>query len=313
MDMQSTRDAYGDALVSLGEKNNKIVVLDADLSVSTQTHKFFKKFPERSVNVGCAEQNLIGVAAGLAISGKIPFVSTYAIFLSRAWEQIRNTIAYDSLNVKMAVSHSGFTNAADGASHQSLEDIAIMRVIPNMRVIVPADSIETKLVVFNEAVQKGPSYIRLNREKTPIIFDDSYSINDNITTLREGTDIAIFATGSMTHVALEAHNLLKADTISSSVINVHTIKPLDKNGVVRVAKNCGVVISIEEHSVIGGLGSAISDVLTSEYPIFHIKIGVDDTFGESGDYKSILKKHNLTAENVYSLAKKIIERKRTFC
>jgi transketolase len=311
MEMQSTRDAYGDALVCLGEENEQIVAMDADLSVSTQTHKFFKKFPKRSVNVGCAEQNLIGVAAGLAISGKIPYVSTYAIFLSRAWEQIRNTVAYDSLNVKMAVSHSGFTNAADGASHQSLEDIAIMRVIPNMRVIVPSDAIETKSTVFYESMQKGPTYIRLNREKTPILFDDSYRFNDNTRTIRDGTDIAIFATGSMTHVAVEAHDLLKADNISSSVVNVHTIKPLDRNGVIRAAKSCGVVISIEEHSVIGGLGSAISEVLTSEYPVFHIKIGVEDTFGESGDYKSILKKHNLTAENVCRLAKENLIKKRT--
>ena len=312
MEMQSTRDAYGDALVCLGEENNRIVAMDADLSVSTQTYKFFNKFPKRFVNVGCAEQNLIGVAAGLAISGKIPFVSTYAIFLCRAWEQIRNTVAYDFLNVKIAVSHSGFTNAADGASHQSLEDIAIMRVIPNMRIIVPADSTETKFAVFYESLQKGPSYIRLNREKTPIIFDDSYCINDKILVLREGTDIAIFATGSMTHVALEAYDLLKADNIDSSIINVHTIKPLDRHGVVQVAKNCGVVISIEEHSVIGGLGSAISDVLTSEYPIFHFKIGVNDVFGESGDYKSLLHKHHLDAENVYKLAKKVLEKKRCF-
>jgi transketolase len=310
--MQSTRDAYGDALVCLGEKNNRIVAMDADLSVSTQTYKFFKKFPERFVNVGCAEQNLIGVAAGLAISGKIPFVSTYAIFLSRAWEQIRNTVAFDSLNIKMAVSHSGFTNAADGASHQSLEDIAIMRVIPNMRVIVPSDAIETKNAVFYESTQKGPSYIRLNREKTPIIFDDSYCTNDKILTLHEGTDIAIFASGSMTHVALKAYNLLKADNIDSTIINVHTIKPLDTNGVVRVAKNCGVVISIEEHSVIGGLGSAISDVLSTEYPVFHMKIGVNDAFGESGDYKSLLNKHHLNAETVCQIAKKIIKKKRHF-
>jgi len=306
---QSTRDAYGDALVCLGEQNNKIVAMDADLSVSTQTNKFFKKFPERFVNVGCAEQNLIGIAAGLAISGKIPYISTYAIFLSRAWEQIRNTIAYDSLNVKMAVSHSGFTNASDGASHQSLEDIAIMRVIPHMRVIIPADAIETKLAVFHESTESGPSYIRLNREKTPIIFDDDYCINDRITPLREGTDIAIFSTGTMVHVALEAYELLKKENIDSSIINVHTIKPLDTKGVIRAAKNCGAVISIEEHSVIGGLGGAISEVLSSEYPVFHIKMGVNDAFGESGDYKSLLNKHKLNALNISRTAKELIKKK----
>lgn len=309
MENQSTRDAYGDALVRLGEENNNIVAMDADLSVSTQTYKFFKKFPDRFVNVGCAEQNLIGIAAGLAISGKIPYISTYAIFLSRAWEQIRNTVAYDSLNIKMAVSHSGFTNGNDGASHQALEDIAIMRVIPHMRVIVPADAIETKFVVQQESTQKGPSYIRLNREKTPIIFDDSYCINDKVITLHDGTDIAIFATGTMVHIALEAYDLLKADSIDSTIINVHTIKPLDTKGVVRAAKNCGAVISIEEHSIIGGLGSAISDVLTSECPVFHNKIGVNDSFGESGDYRSLLKKHKLDALNISRTAKELIKKK----
>ena len=309
METQSTREAYGDALVALGGQNPNIVAMDADLSVSTQTNKFFKRFPERFVNVGCAEQNLIGIAAGLAISGKIPFVSTYAIFLSRAWEQIRNTIAYDSLNVKMGVSHSGLTNSNDGSSHQSLEDIAIMRVIPNMRVVVPADAIETKLAVFHESTQPGPSYIRLNREKTPNIFDNNYKISDEVTLLHEGTDIAIFATGTMVHVALEAYDQLKSDNIHSSIINVHTIKPLDKKGVIRAAKNCGSVISIEEHSVIGGLGSAISDVLSSEYPVFHTRIGVNDKFGESGDYQSLLNKYDLTAENVCRLAKKVIEKR----
>ena len=309
MENQSTRDAYGDALVRLGEENNNIVAMDADLSVSTQTYKFFKKFPDRFVNVGCAEQNLIGIAAGLAISGKIPYISTYAIFLSRAWEQIRNTVAYDSLNIKMAVSHSGFTNGNDGASHQALEDIAIMRVIPHMRVIVPADAIETKFVVQQESTQKGPSYIRLNREKTPIIFDDSYCINDKVITLHDGSDIAIFATGTMVHIALEAYDLLKADSIDSTIINVHTIKPLDTKGVVRAAKNCGAVISIEEHSIIGGLGSAISDVLTSECPVFHNKIGVNDSFGESGDYRSLLKKHKLDALNISRTAKELIKKK----
>ena len=309
MATQSTREAYGDALVSLGEHNPDIIAMDADLSVSTQTDKFFKRFPERFINVGCAEQNLIGIAAGLAISGKIPFISTYAIFLCRAWEQIRNTIAYDCLNVKMGVSHSGFTNSNDGISHQSLEDIAIMRVIPNMRVIVPADALETKLAVFHESKQRGPSYIRLNREKTPNIFDNNYHLSDEVTLLHEGTDIAIFATGTMVHVALEAYHMLKHDNIDSSIINVHTIKPLDKIGVIRAAKNCGAVISIEEHSVIGGLGSAISEILSEEYPVFHTKIGVNDTFGESGDYQNLLQKHKLNAQNISRSTKELIKKK----
>jgi transketolase len=309
MKMLSTRDAYGDALVALGEKNENIIAVDADLSISTQTNKFGKKFPDRFINVGCAEQNLIGVAAGLAISGKIPFVSTYAIFLSRAWEQIRNTIAYDSLNVKMAVTHSGFTNSSDGSSHQSLEDIAIMRAIPGMRVIVPADATETRYSVFHESAIEGPSYIRLNREKTPVLFNEKYHFDDKIQILHDGTDVGIFATGTMVHVALNAWSLLKKENIESSIINIRTIKPIDKKGIIRIAKTCGCVISIEEHNIIGGLGSAISETLESEYPVLHRRLGVRDVFGESGDYTSLCKKHKLDAMAISRLAKELIERK----
>jgi len=309
MEPRSTRDAYGDALLKIGD-NNKIVVLDADLSASTQTSKFAKAYPERFVDIGCAEQNLIGIAAGFAISGKIPFVSTYAIFSNRAWEQIRNTVAYDNLNVKIVVSHSGLTNGPDGASHQSLEDIAIMRVIPNMTVIVPSDAIETEKVIISEVDRKGPAYIRLNRSKTPIIFDENYEFKLNeIVKLADGDDIAIIATGTMVHQALESSRILKKENIDASVFNVHTIKPIDRNAIIDIAKKLGKIITIEEHSIYGGLGSTIAEILAEEY-IGIGMIGTKDTFGESGEYNQLLKKHGLTSENIVKFARHLNKQNR---
>ena len=261
MELKSTRDAYGDALLELVEDTN-VVVLDADLSVSTQTNKFAKRYPERFFNVGCAEQNLIGVAAGLAIAGKIAFASTYAIFSHRAWEQIRNTVAHDNLNVKIAVSHAGLTNAPDGASHQSLEDIALMRVIPKMRVIVPGDAVETEKAVLTEAYSPGPAYIRLNRVKTPIIFDDTYEFRlGKVVKLIDGDDLAIIASGTMIHEALDAAKKLAQEShVSTCVLNLHTIKPLDKESIIQVAKETGAIVTVEEHSIYGGLGSAVAEV-----------------------------------------------------
>ncbi len=307
MDPVSTRDAYGDALIKLGSINCNVVVLDCDLSTSTQTNKFARKFPERFFNVGCAEQNLIGVSSGLAIAGKISFASTYAIFSSRAWEQIRNTAAHDNLNVKLAVSHSGLTNGADGASHQSIEDIAIMRVIPNMTVIVPCDAIEAERAVISEADRKGPAYIRLNRVKTPVIFDESYdfSIGKGIR-LTDGKDIGIISTGTMVHEALEAEKRLRKEKIYASVLNIHTIKPIDKKKINDLAKETGCIITIEEHSIYGGLGSAVAEVLGSEYPVRMIILGVNDVFGESGEYIDLLKKHGLTASNIVKSAKELL-------
>ena len=307
MKLKSTREAYGSALVELGD-DDSIVVLDADLSASTQTNKFAEKCPQRFFNVGCAEQNLIGVGAGLSISGKTSFVSTYAIFSGRAWEQIRNTVAHDNLNVKIAVSHAGLTNGADGASHQALEDIAIMRVIPNMTVIVPADAVEAREAIMSEADRKGPAYIRLNRVKTPIIFDEGYRfMYGRSVLLNEGTDLAIIATGTMVFEALEAARMLKEEGVGACVLNVHTIKPIDKDSIIKVARETGAIVTAEEHSIHGGLGGAVAEILAENYPVPMKIIGVNDQFGESGEYQELLKKHGLTATNISDSAKKLLE------
>lgn len=306
MTFKSTRDAYGDALLKLGDTDN-VVVLDADLSTSTQTNKFAKKYPQRFFNVGCAEQNLIGVAAGFAVSGKTPFASTYAIFSTRAWEQIRNTVAHDNLDVKIAVSHAGLTNGPDGASHQSLEDIALMRVIPNMTVIVPSDAVEAEKAVISEVRRKGPAYIRLNRANTPIIFDENYEFTiGKSLKLTDGDDIAIIATGTMVHEALEAFWTLKNNNIDACVINIHTIKPIDGDNIIKSAKETGAVITVEEHSVYGGLGGAVAEILGEKYPVPMKIIGINDAFGESGEYHELLKKHGLTAANIVKSAKELL-------
>jgi transketolase len=310
MELKSTREAYGDALLRLGE-DNSVVVLDADLSASTQTNKFAKEYPERFFNVGCAEQNLIGVAAGLAVAGKTAFASTYAIFSNRAWEQIRNSVAYDNLNVKIAVSHAGLTNAPDGASHQSLEDIALMRVIPNMTVIVPVDAVEAEKAVISEIHRVGPAYIRLNRVKTPYIFDEKYEFEiGKAVKLISGGDLTIIATGTMVHEAMDAAEMLREEDVSACVLNIHTIKPIDKESIVKVAKETGAIVTAEEHSIYGGLGSAVAEVLAENYPVPMKIIGVNDKFGESGEYKELLEKHGLTARNIVKSAKELLEKKR---
>lgn len=310
MELKSTRDAYGEALLGLGA-NTKVVVLDADLSVSTQTGKFGAKYPHRFVNVGCAEQNLIGVSAGLAIAGKIPFASTYAIFSMRAWEQIRNTLAHDEISVKIVVSHAGLTNAPDGASHQSVEDIALMRVIPNMSVIVPCDAVETSGAVLSEVTRKGPVYMRLNRLKTPIILDKNYKFRfGKAVQLTEGSDLTIFATGTMVHKALDAEKILRHEKISTRVVNIHTIKPLDKKAVVKSATETGAVITVEEHTILGGLGGAVAEVLSEKFPGPMKIIGINDVFGESGQYEELLEKFGLTSAHIVKAAKEIVRKKK---
>ncbi len=307
MELKSTRDAYGDVLLKIGS-DDQIVVLDADLSASTQTNKFAKKYPDRFINVGCAEQNLIGIAAGLAISEKIAFASTYAIFSNRAWEQIRNTIAHDNLNVKIVVSHSGLTNGPDGASHQSLEDITIMRVIPNMTVIVPSDAIETEKAIISEVDRKGPAYIRLNRSKTPVINNEDYEFKiGKAVKLIDGNDLTIISTGTMVYESLEAAEILKSDGIYASVLNIHTIKPIDRDAIIRAAKNTNRILTVEEHSIFGGLGGTVAEILGEEYPAIMKMIGTRDTFGESGEYRELLKKHGLVAENIAKSAKELIK------
>ena len=310
MELKSTREAYGDALLKIGDDNN-VVVLDADLSVSTQTNKFAKRYPERFFNVGCAEQNLIGVAAGLAIAGKTSFASTYAIFSSRACEQTRNTIAHDNLNVKIAVSHAGLTNGPDGASHQSLEDLALMRVIPNMTVIVPSDAIEAEKAVISEASRAGPAYIRLNRVKTPIIFDDYYEFRiGKAVKLTDGDDLTIVATGTMVFEAMDVAKMLQEEDISACVLNVHTLKPIDKGRIIKEARRTGAIVTVEEHSIYGGLSGAVAEILAEEYPVPMKIIGVNDEFGESGEYSELLEKYGLTSNNIFKSAKELLEMKR---
>jgi len=302
--MKSTRDAYGDTLKKMGA-DRKVVVLDADLSISTKTSLFAKQYPDRFIDVGCAEQNLIGVAAGLALSGKTVFASTYAIFVSRALEQIRNTVAHDNLDVKIAVTHAGLTNSPDGASHQSLEDIAIMRTIPNMRVIVPADAPETEQALLAELSETGPAYIRLNRAESPVIFGPEYEYSvHRAEILRDGRDVALFATGTMVPVALAAAALLKERSIDAAVIDVHTIKPLDEGTITKVCRQCGAAVTAEEHSIFGGLGSAIAEFTGEHCPVSLQFVGIRDQFGQSGDYNELLGLYGLTAEKIAAAADK---------
>ena len=308
----ATREAYGKALVKLGEKNNKVVVLDADLSKSTKTNDFYKQYPERFFNMGIAEQNLIGAACGFAAAGKIPFASTFAMFATgRAFEIIRNSVCYPKLNVKVCATHAGLTVGEDGASHQSVEDISIMRSIPNMTVIVPADGVETEQVIFNVAEFNGPVYVRLGRSAVPTIFDENYEFKiGKGSVVREGSDVSIIACGIMVNEAVIAHDILKSEGINARVINMSTIKPIDKQLIIEAAKETGAIVTAEEHSVIGGLGSAVCEVLSEEYPVVVRKVGVKDTFGESGTPKELLKKYGLTSVDIAIAVKDAIVNKR---
>lgn len=310
MEQRSTRDAYGDTLLSLGSSPD-IVVLDADLSISTKTSLFAKKYPERFIDVGCAEQNLIGVASGLAASKKTVFASTYAIFVTRAMDQVRNTVAYDNLNVKIVVTHAGLTNAPDGSSHQTVEDIAIMRALPNMRIIVPADAPEAVQVIRDEAGKMGPAYIRLNRAESPVLHGVDYIYDRNTADiLRDGDDIAVFATGTMVAPALEAAEALRKQSVEACVVNVHTIKPLDAKTISRITGRCGAAITIEEHSIIGGLGSAIAECVCQHTPVPLKIMGINDTFGQSGDYRELLELYNLTPKAITGSVQGLLKVKR---
>lgn len=305
MKKKSTRQAYGEALVELGEKNKNIVVLDADLTKSTKTNLFKEKFPERHINVGIAEADLIGTAAGFATCGKIPFASTFAMFAAgRAFEQIRNTVAYPKLNVKIAPTHAGISVGEDGGSHQSIEDIALMRSIPGMVVLSPADAVETKKMVFAAAEYEGPVYIRMGRLDVPEIFDENYDFKIGVAnTLKDGKDATIIATGLMTAKALEAAELLEKDGISVRVLNMGTIKPLDGESVLKAAKETKFIVTAEEHSVIGGLGSAVAEFLTETHPTLVKKVGIYDKFGQSGKAEELLEKYELTAEKLVAVVK----------
>ncbi|MGB9791820.1 MAG: transketolase family protein [Thermacetogeniaceae bacterium] len=308
----ATRDAYGRALIELGKKYPDLVVLDADLAKSTKTADFAKVFPERFFDMGIAEQNMMGVAAGLALAGKIPCVSTFAVFATgRAFDQIRNSIAYPGLNVKIVATHGGITVGEDGASHQSVEDIALMRALPNMTVVVPADAVETEKAVAAAVACDGPVYIRLGRPAVPVLFDEGYSFClGKAVVLREGRDAAIFATGIMVSEALKAAEILSERGIGAGVVNVHTIKPLDVETVVDLAEKTGAVVTAEEHSVIGGLGSAVAEVLAEHCPVPMVRVGINDRFGESGKPGDLLKAFGLTADHIAEAVDALLRRKR---
>ncbi len=296
----ATRDAYGAILYSLGMNNPKIVVLDADLSCSTKTIKFAKAFPERFFNVGISEQDMVCTAGGLALAGLIPFASTFAVFeTGRAWEQVRQTIAYSSLNVKLAATHSGITVGEDGASHQALEDIALMRVIPNMTILVPADGFETEQFVRLAVEYEGPVYIRLGRAKAEAVMPADYrAAIGKAYTFSKGSDVCIIATGMMVSEALKASKILSEQGISVGVVNMSTIKPFDGDAVLKAIEGCRLVVSAEEHSIIGGLGGALAEFLSENAPMRLLRIGTADTFGCSGTPPELMKTFRLTADDI---------------
>lgn len=306
--MKSTRDIYGDTLVELGKRSSKVVVLDADLSCSTRTQKFAQAFPERFFNMGIAEQDMIGTAAGLAASGKLPFVSTFAVFATgRCWDQIRQSVCYSNQNVKIVATHAGITVGEDGATHQANEDIALMRCLPNMQVIVPADAVETKKVIEEMFVNFGPTYIRLSRCKTPTIFDSSYVFTvGKATMIEDGYDATIIACGLMVSEALKAREMLAKEGILTRVLNMSTIKPLDSEAVIKASIETRGIITAEEHSIIGGLGSAVAEVVAENYPVKVRRIGVNDCFGVSGSPNELLTYHGLTADKIVAAVKNML-------
>ncbi len=300
---KATRQSYGEALLSLGEENEKVVVLDADLAGATKTELFAKKFPDRFFDMGIAEANMIATAAGLATCGKIPYASTFAVFAAgRAYDQIRNSVCYPNLNVKICATHAGITVGEDGATHQMIEDISLMRTLPNMTVISTSDDVETKWAVKEIAKMQGPVYLRLARLATPILYEEtqSFSIGKAIQ-IGEGTDATVFATGVVVAEALKAKELLEKEDIHIRVIDMHTIKPIDREMIVKCAKETKKLISIEDHSIIGGLGSAIAEVLTEEYPCKLTRMGIKDTFGKSGKAEDLLKYFGLTSEDIIKI------------
>ena len=308
----ATRESYGNALAELGDKYENLYVFDADLAAATKTGIFKKKFPDRFFDCGIAESNMMGVAAGMAATGKIPFVSTFAMFAAgRAFEQVRNSIGYPHLNVKIGATHAGISVGEDGATHQCNEDIALMRTIPGMTVIIPADDVEAKAAVEAAINYEGPVYMRFGRLAVPVFNDPEtykFEIGKGIK-LRDGKDITIVATGLMVYEAIEAAKTLAEQGIEATVINIHTIKPIDKDIIIEAAKNTGLVLTVEEHSVIGGLGEAVCDVLSENYPTKVVKIGVNDEFGHSGPAVDLLKQYGLCAENIVTKAAEAVKAK----
>ena len=306
----ATRDSYGNALVELGKEHDDLIVLDADLAGATKTGVFKKAFPERHWDVGIAEANMAGIAAGVAASGKVPFMSSFAMFAAgRAYEQVRNAIGYPHLNVKIGATHAGISVGEDGATHQCLEDLALMREIPGMVVINPADDVEARAAVKAAYEYVGPVYLRFGRLAVPVFNDEEtyqFEIGKGIV-LKEGIDVTIFATGLCVNETIEAEKLLAADGINAEIINIHTIKPIDRELVVQSAAKTGKVVTVEEHSVIGGLGSAVCEVLCEEAPTKVLRIGVNDTFGESGPAVELIHKYGLDAEGIYKKVKAFVK------
>jgi len=309
MEMLYQRDVYGQTLVELGRRNKDIVVLDADLSSSTRTSFFAKEFPERFFNFGVAEQNMMATAAGLASCGKIVFVSTFALFATgRAWDQIRNSICYNNFNVKIVASHAGITVGEDGASHQAIEDIAVMRCIPNMTIVVPCDGPETREAVLAVAEKEGPAYIRLGRAKFPTLENKKKFELGKAYSLCEGEDLTIVACGLMVYHSLLAAEELRKEGIRATVLNMHTIKPLDGDTLLKYARLTRRFIVCEEHMITGGLGSAIAEFLSENYPIPIMRIGIRDRFGQSGSPEELLKEYQLTPQDIVLKAKELIKK-----
>jgi len=311
--MGEMRTGYGEALVELGTINRNVVVVGGDTTQSLKTSLFGDKYPDRFFNVGISEANVVSIAAGLALSGKVPFASTYAAFIpGKCVDQIRNVIAYGNLNVKLVVSHGGLSVGPDGGSHQQLEDFAITRAIPNMQVIVPADEVATRKLVYLAAETRGPMYMRLTRPKSTLIYEKDgidLKIGKSVT-VRDGSDITVIACGIMVPEAVEASDRLKKERISCRVIDMFTLKPIDKDGIVKAAKETGAIVTAEEHNIYGGLGSAVAEVLVENSPTFMRRIGVKDTFGESGEHEELLAKYGLTANDIVRTVQELVKVKK---
>lgn len=306
---KATREGYGDGLLELGKEFDNLIVLDADLAEATKTCVFKKEFPERHIDCGIAESNMMGVAAGMSVTGKVPFASSFAMFSAgRAFEQVRNSIGYPHLNVKIGATHAGISVGEDGATHQCNEDIALMRTIPGMVIINPSDYVEAKAAVRAAYEWEGPCYLRFGRLAVPVINDREdykFEIGKSVT-LREGKDVTIIASGLTVSTSLDAAEMLSQEGIEARVINMHTIKPIDKEAVVNAAKETGKIVTVEEHSVIGGLGSAVCDVLCENYPVKVKKIGINDVFGESGPAVELVAKYGLDGAGIYKMVKEFL-------
>ncbi len=305
------RDGYGKALLELIAANPNVIALDADVAKSTRSIWVKEKFPANFVDMGIAEQDLVGTAAGLALGGMLPFTSTYAVFMAgRAWDEIRTTVCYNNLNVKIAGAHAGISVGPDGATHQALEDVALMRVLPNMTVVVPCDAEETRKATLAIAAINGPAYIRFGREAVPVVTDESTTFElGKARTCREGSDVAIFANGAMLFEALEAAKILSAENISAEVIDLHTVKPLDVEAVTAAAKKCRCVVTAEEHQIFGGMGSAVAECLAQNFPVPQEFIAINDSFGESGQPQELMDAYGLNQSAIVSAVKKVVARK----